>query len=125
MISENDSEWPQKLQLAVLSANSNRKRSTGYSAFQLMYDRDFEHLQLIRLLSGNYPPEETVVEEEPYEMEDANFWTIELEQQRGLERDNARTNIKIEQAKQKRSYDMKVEINRFLFFNHSILSNRP
>ena len=124
MISENDSEWPQKLQLAVLSANSHRKRSTGYSAFQLMYGRDFDHLPLIRLLSNNYPPEETMVEEEAYEPGEDNFWTIELEQQRCLERDNARTNIKIEQTKQKRSYDMKVEINRFLFFNHSILSNR-
>ena len=65
-----------------------------------------------------------MVEEEAYEPGEDNFWTIELEQQRCLERDNARTNIKIEQTKQNRSYVMKVEINRFLFFNGNALTFR-
>ena len=117
MIAEAGAEWPTMLQSAVLSANSNRKRATGFSSFYLMFGREFNHLPLLRYLNSNYTTTMSVDEKDADQLvEDSNSWTVELEQSRAKDRDNARCNIHFEQAKQKRLYNLKVETKRLLKF---------
>ena len=105
-ISEADTEWPKSLQPAVLSANSHKERSTGYSPFYLMFR--CENLPLLRYMNSKVDSDEEGIDES----EEISSWNVELEQNRAIDRDNARSNIQIEQAKQKRSYDLKVETKR-------------
>ena len=93
MIAEAGAEWPTMLQSAVLSANSNRKRATGFSSFYLMFGREFNHLPLLRYLNSNYTTTMSVDEKDADQLvEDSNSWTVELEQSRAKDRDNARCN---------------------------------
>ena len=111
MMADNDAGWPSKLQAAVLSANIHRKLSTDYSPFQLMFGRNFDHLPLLRLLKLDTLSSANLSEDET-SSENDSCWIVDLEQQRVVERANARTNIKIKQGKQKRSYDLKVDSTR-------------
>ena len=97
MRAEDDAEWPKTLLHALLSANSHRKRSTDYSPFCLMFGREFDHISLFRCLNSKDEHNSTD-EEDTSQIEGNNFWTSELEQHREIDRDNARSNIQIEQA---------------------------
>ena len=92
MISEADTEWPKSLQPAVLSANSHKKRSTGYSPFYLMFGREIDHLPLLRYMNSKVDSDEEVIDES----EESSSWNAELEQNTAINRDNARSNIQIE-----------------------------
>ena len=116
MIAEAGAEWPTMLQSAVLSANSNRKRATGFTSFYLMFGREFSHLPLLRYLNSNDTTTTSVYEKDADQLvEDSSSWTVELEQSRAKDRDNARCNIHFEQAKQKRLYNLKVETKLIIF----------
>ena len=43
MRSSADKEWTEKLQPAVLSVNTEVKRSTGHTAFYLIFGRDYDN----------------------------------------------------------------------------------
>ena len=49
---EKDSEWPDKLQSAVFSINTQFKRATGSTAFRLMFGRECNPFPLLNLISG-------------------------------------------------------------------------
>ena len=49
MRSSADKEWTEKLQPAALAANTQVKRSTGHTAFYLMFGRDYDSSDLLNL----------------------------------------------------------------------------
>ena len=49
---EKDSEWPDKLQSAVFSINTQFKRATGFTAFRFMFGRECNPFPLLNLISG-------------------------------------------------------------------------
>ena len=53
MRSNADTEWTSKLQPAVLSANTQKKRSTGYTPFYLMFGRDYDSSNLLNLITSS------------------------------------------------------------------------
>ena len=80
MISEADIEWPESLQPVVLSANSHKKRSTGYSQFYLMFGREIDHLPLLRYINSKVDSDEEGIDESG----ESSSWNAELEQNRAL-----------------------------------------
>ena len=124
---DSDGSWPTKLPIAVFAANTKIKRSTKFSAFELMFGRKCNPVHLIKLCnnasmqddSGEY--EESLSDEEalteyhdefsgPLDAiaEDLN----DLQNIRTQNQIEARMNIKIEQTTQKRIFVKKVKDNR-------------
>ena len=50
---ERDTEWPEKLQPAVFTANTQFKRSTSFTPFQLMFGRYCDPFVLLKLVTGS------------------------------------------------------------------------
>ena len=50
---ERDTEWPEKLQPDGFAANTQLKRSTSFTPFRLMFDRDCDPFGLLKLVSGS------------------------------------------------------------------------
>ena len=48
-----DTEWTDKLQLAVLAANTQTKKSTSYTPFYLMFRRNFDSSNLLNLATAS------------------------------------------------------------------------
>ena len=48
-----DTEWTDKLQLAVLAANTQTKKSTSYTPFYLMFRRNFDSSNLLNLVTSS------------------------------------------------------------------------
>ena len=131
-----DKEWTDKLQPAVLAANTQSKRSTGYTPFYLMFGRDFDSSKLLNLItSPNNPafkPQPTIetktelshpnltpmdIDEitDPYELpNNDNEWVETIAATRKTDKKNAKQNIKKEQKVQKKTYDRKVKRNRYV-----------
>ena len=53
MLCSGDKEWTEKLQPAALAANTQTKRSTGYTPFYLMFGREFDSSILNFVTSTN------------------------------------------------------------------------
>ena len=51
-----DTEWTDKLQLAVLAANTQTKKSTSYTPFYLMFRRNFDSSNLLNLVTSSNTP---------------------------------------------------------------------
>ncbi|KAI6659871.1 hypothetical protein LOD99_14211 [Oopsacas minuta] len=129
MQSDGDTEWTEKLQTAVLAANTQTKISTSYTPFYLMFGRDFDSSNLLNLIT---PPtnhgllteadisKAEVSEEENIQI-DANEprpfdfpiidneWIENLSSTRKADRMTAIENIKAGQKVQKKTYDSKVK----------------
>ncbi|KAI6655698.1 hypothetical protein LOD99_1838 [Oopsacas minuta] len=135
MQSEGDTEWTEKLQTAVLAANTQTKISTSYTPFYLMFGRDFDSSNLLNLITSPTNPgllteadisEAEVSEDENIQM-DANEphpfdfpiidneWIENLSSTRKADRMTAIENIKAGQKVQKKTYDSKVKHNRSEF----------
>ena len=53
MLYEGDTGWPEKLQPAVVAANTQFKRSTSFTPFPLMLSRDCNPFGLLKLVTGS------------------------------------------------------------------------
>ena len=56
MMRSGDKEWTEKLQPAVLAANTQTKRSTGYTPFYLMFGREFGSSELLNIVTSPTNP---------------------------------------------------------------------
>ncbi|KAI6646997.1 hypothetical protein LOD99_8996 [Oopsacas minuta] len=131
MQSDGDTEWTEKLQTAVLAANTLTKISTSYTPFYLMFGRDFYSSNLLNLITTSTNPgilteadisEAEVSEDENIQM-DANEprpfdfpiidneWIENLSSTRKADRMNAIENIKAGPNVQKNTYNSKVKHN--------------
>ena len=115
MVKQTGAEWPSKLQVAVLAANTCWKRSTNYSPFYLMFGREansehlLAHTNLVVLDDENKEEEldqTTEVDAFSPGSENQNAWLEHLLDTR------ARDNIHKEQQLQKLIFDKKVKKNR-------------
>ena len=103
-IFKKDIEWPCKLQTACLSANNHRKRATNYTPLKLMCGREYIHLPILSQM--NLPNEEHLEEEiiddinedESSKLEVPTNWIADIENIRNVQRNDAITNIRIEQS---------------------------
>ncbi|KAI6652983.1 hypothetical protein LOD99_4060 [Oopsacas minuta] len=123
MQSDGDTEWTEKLQTAVLAANTQTKISTSYTPFHLMFGRDFDSSNLLNLITSPTNPgllteadisEAEVPEDENIQM-DANEtrpfdfpiidneWIENLSSTRKADRMTAIENIKAGQKVQKKT----------------------
>ena len=115
IVTETGAEWPSKLQVAVLAANTCWKRSTDYSPFYLMYGRDancthlLEHTNL-ELLNNEDKEElnnlqfQTFIDEENTfspELEHPDEWIEPLMEARSQSKIQARENFRKEHQIQK------------------------
>ena len=127
-----DVEWTEKLQPAVLAANTQVKRSTGHTPFYLMFGRDSDSSNLLNLItstSKSSPTPEDNIEDasdleiphiateavDPFEVpNDDNEWMKVIDETRMIDRNFAIASIKEEQKTQKRIFDRKVKRNRLV-----------
>ena len=134
MMCSGDKEWVDKLQPAVLAANTQTKRSTGYTPFYLMFGREFDSSKLLNLVTSSNspcltntidsdtelsPPNSTPMDideiADPYEMpNENNDWAEIKAVSRKSDIATAIGNIKKEQKVQKTTYDRKVKRNRYV-----------
>ena len=133
MRSSADKEWTEKLQPAALAANTQVKRSTGHTAFYLMFGRDYDSSNLLNLITSTSTskpslnpleniedasdPEisqNTTKETDPYQPRDENEWIKVIDENRTTDRKLAIVSIKEEQKTQKRIFDRKVKRNRLV-----------
>ena len=56
MMCSGDKEWTDKLQPAALAANTQNKRSTGYTPFYLMFGREFDSSKLLNIVTSPTNP---------------------------------------------------------------------
>ena len=56
MMCSGDKEWTEKLQPAVLAANTQTKRSTGYTPIYLMFGREFDSSKLLNIVTSPTNP---------------------------------------------------------------------
>ncbi|KAI6648400.1 hypothetical protein LOD99_8190 [Oopsacas minuta] len=56
MQSDRNTEWTEKLQTAVLAANTQTKISTSYTPIFLMFGRDFDSSNLLNLITSPHNP---------------------------------------------------------------------
>ena len=84
MMCNGDKEWTDKLQPAVLAANTQSKRSTGYTPFYLMFGRDFDSSKLFNLFtSPNNPafkPQPTIETKTETELSHPNLTPMEIDE---------------------------------------------
>ena len=125
---DGDTEWTEKLQPALLAANTQTKKSTSYTPFCLMFGRNFDSSNLLNLItSPNNPGTSTHMMSEldssddefpetiegPYELpKNDNEWIDSISSTRKNDRMTAIQNIKENQKVQKKTYDRKVKRNR-------------
>ena len=117
MMFESGSEWPQKLQPALLAANTSRKRSTGYTPFYLMYGRNANALHLFKYHGLNF--EVFISENDSDKLDTTNLSPHDspeffepLQEERIISREQAQETILSEQICQKGIFDKKVNKNR-------------
>ena len=53
---DGDTEWTEKLQPAVIAANTHTKKSTSYTPFYLMFGRNFDSSNLLNLITSPNDP---------------------------------------------------------------------
>ena len=53
---DGDTEWTEKLQPAVIAANTQTKKSTSYTPFYLMFGRNFDSSNLLNLITSPNDP---------------------------------------------------------------------
>ena len=53
---DGDTEWTEKLQPAVLAANTQTKKSTSYTPCYLMFGRNFDSSNLLNLITSPNDP---------------------------------------------------------------------
>ena len=74
MMCSGDKEWTEKLQPAVLAANTQTKRSTGYTPFYLMFGREFDSSKLLNIVTS---PTNPSLNAQPIIESDTEFqWTL-------------------------------------------------
>ena len=56
MMCSGDKEWTEKLQPAALAANTQSKRSTGYTPFYLIFGREFDSSKLLNIVTSPTNP---------------------------------------------------------------------
>ena len=130
MRSDEDTEWTAKLQPAVLAANTQRKRSTGFTPFYLMFGRDYDSSNLLNLVTSSkanaespstcdpespsaesisIAPDEDDIYEPPQTDDD---WVKEMKENRDSDRTLAIHSISKEQKVQKTIFDRKLKRKR-------------
>ncbi len=79
---DGDKEWAEKLQPAVLAANTQTKQSTGYTPFYLMFGRDFDSSKLLNLITFPTNPGLTSqpIIESKAELSHANITPMDIEE---------------------------------------------
>ena len=125
---DGDTEWTEKLQPAVLAANTQTKKSTSYTPFYLMFGRNFDSSNLLNLITSPNDPgmnsqmlteldtsDEEIPEcvDDPYDLpKNADEWIDSISSTRKNDKMTAIQNIKKNQKVQKKTYDLKVKRNR-------------
>ena len=56
MMCSGDKEWIEKLQPAVLAANTQTNQSTGYTPLYLMFGREFDYSKLFNIVTSPTNP---------------------------------------------------------------------
>ena len=112
MRAESGGEWPSKLQPAVFAANTQIKKSTGFTPFRIMFGRDHRPEYLLNLTKSDsddtiIPEDDISVDDNPIQSEemilnDPKEWVYEDTNQRQSDLEIAKKNIEIEQSRQKR-----------------------
>ena len=106
---DGDTEWTDKLQPAVLAANTQTKKSTSYTPFYLMFGRNFDSSNLLNLITSPTDPgmnshmltefetsdEELQVSNDPYEVpKNEDEWIESITSTRKIDKITAIQNIK-------------------------------
>ena len=121
---DGDTEWTEKLQPAVLAANTQTKKSTSYTPFYLMFGRNFDSSNLLNLITSPNDPgmnsqmlteldtsDEEIPEcvDDPYDLpKNADEWIDSISSTRKNDKMTAILNIKKNQKVQKKTYDPKL-----------------
>ena len=125
---DGDTEWTEKLQPAVIAANTQTKKSTSYTPFYLMFGRNFDSSNLLNLITSPNNPginsqmltelessDEELPEcvDDPYDLpKNDDEWIDTISSTRKNDKMTAIQNIKKKQKVQKKTYDSKVKRNR-------------
>ena len=125
---DGDTEWTEKLQPAVIAANTQTKKSTSYTPFYLMFGRNFDSSNLLNLITSPNDPginsqmltelessDEELPEcvDNPYDLpKNDDEWIDTISSTRKNDKMTAIQNIKKNQKVQKKTYDSKVKRNR-------------
>ena len=125
---DGDTEWTEKLQPAVIAANTQTKKSTSYTPFNLMFGRNFDSSNILNLITSPNDPginsqmltelesnDEELPEcvDDPYDLpKNDDEWIDTISSTRKNDKMPAIQNIKKNQKVQKKTYDSKVKRNR-------------
>ena len=125
---DGDTEWTEKLQPAVIAANTQTKKSTSYTPFYLMFGRNFDSSNLLNLITSPNDPginsqmltelessDEELPEcvDDPYDLpKNDDEWIDTISSTRKNDKMTAIQNIKKNHKVQKKTYDSKVKRNR-------------
>ena len=115
-----DIEWPDKIHEACLAANTHFKRALKSILFKLMFGRDFNPAYLFRRNSDfeeDQSTDDVSIESDTNQNVydppvDSNEWIPEIDSRRNAQRQLALNNIHQDQARQKLTFDSKVQRNR-------------
>ena len=116
-----DIEWPEKLHAACLAANTHFKRALKSTPFKLMFGRDFNSAYFFRArnmeLEEDQLTDDVSIESDTIENiydppVDTNDWIPEIHSRRSAQRQLALINIQQDQARQKPTFDSKVQRNK-------------
>ena len=80
MMCRGDKEWVDKLQPAVLAANTQTKRSTGYTPFYLMFGREFDSSKLLNLVTSSNSPSLTNTIDSDTELSPPNSTPMDIDE---------------------------------------------
>ena len=80
MMCSGDKEWVDKLQPAVLAANTQTKRSTGYTPFYLMFGREFDSSNLLNLVTSSNSPSLTNTIDSDTELSPPNSTPMDIDE---------------------------------------------
>ena len=131
--------WPEQLQPAVLASNTTLKVATGFTPFYLMFGRESDVDNLLKLAKHSKYIEtncdtdtqeaetsidtttqdgansrEQTAQEDPYKLvSDPNEWVYDHKNERRDTVEIAKKRIEKEQFRQKSIYDKKVKMNRY------------
>ena len=125
---DGDTEWTEKLQPAVIAANTQTKKSTSYTPFYLVFGRNFDSSNLLNLITSPNDPginSQMLTELESSDEElpecvdhqcdlpkNDDEWIDTISSTRKNDKMTAIQNIKKNQKVQKKTYDSKVNRNR-------------